>query len=179
MVTFLQIFSHFDTSIHFCLFNSSTRNIRNHCSFGNKYSFPSSVGISHTLTSEIVPLWSILQNEQRCIWYRLVDLFFMNLKVAWDVSVSGESTCCLKAALWDWVWGTQADHRGWQVQEGLSLHVLLHPLTSHGHSTHSASLCSPEITSWQKKSLESFQYLYFFGHRFPPFLSLFKSENYV
>lgn len=31
------------------------------------FSFPSSVGISHTLTSEIGPLWSMLQNEQRCV----------------------------------------------------------------------------------------------------------------
>lgn len=39
----------------------------------------------------------------------------MNLKLAWNISVSGECTCCHEAALQDWVWGTHADDRWWQA----------------------------------------------------------------
>lgn len=66
MVIFIQIYSCFDTWIHFCLFNYSIRNMSVTIAvlIINAFTFPSRVRVSYTLTSEIAPLWSVLQNEQ-------------------------------------------------------------------------------------------------------------------
>lgn len=64
MVIFIQIYSCFDTWIHFCLFNYSIRNMSVTIAvlIINTFTFPSRVRVSYTL--KIGPLWSVLQNEQ-------------------------------------------------------------------------------------------------------------------